>query len=94
MDIGGKRKLQTPTPTIGMHTVHGQDRTRRLRGRRLNAWRSILAAVSQRDLAGAEQAGRDHVARDRQVILGNDIAPLPELSKTLDPASASDIDCF
>ena len=61
MDIGGQRKLQTLAPTIGLHTVLGQHQTRRLRGIRLNDYRSIIAAVSHRDLAGAEQAGRDHV---------------------------------
>ncbi len=67
--IGGNRELQRLFPAIGMHIIHAQYPSDRLRGIRLADYQAIARAVAARDADAAESAALAHVEAVRAVIL-------------------------
>lgn len=66
--IGGNRELQRLFPAIGIHIIHAQYPSPRLRGIRLADYQAIARAVAARDMDAAEHAARAHVDNVRAVI--------------------------
>ncbi|KQX26293.1 MULTISPECIES: GntR family transcriptional regulator [unclassified Sphingomonas] len=66
--IGGNRELQRLFPAIGIHIIHAQYPSPRLRGIRLADYQAIARAVVARDAAAAERAAAEHVDNVRAVI--------------------------
>ncbi|WP_235829508.1 FCD domain-containing protein [Croceicoccus estronivorus] len=69
LEIGGNRELQRLYPAIGMHIVHAQFPTPKLRGIRLADYEEMIAAVRNRDSLSAEQAGIRHVENVRAIVI-------------------------
>ncbi len=70
--IGSNRELQRVYPAIGMHIIYSQYQSPRMQDLRIKDYMAIYEAVTARDADAAERAGRDHVQRVREVILGLD----------------------
>jgi len=66
--IGGNRELQRLFPAIGIHIIHAQYPSPKLRGIRLADYQAIAHAVADRDADAAERAARTHVDNVRVVI--------------------------
>ncbi|WP_340317563.1 GntR family transcriptional regulator [Rhizorhabdus argentea] len=66
--IGGNRELQRLFPAIGVHIIHAQFPSARLRGIRIADYRAIAAAVAAGDAATAEDAATAHVDAVRAVV--------------------------
>jgi DNA-binding GntR family transcriptional regulator len=66
--IGGNRELQRLFPAIGIHIIHAQYPSPKLRGIRLADYQAIARAVLARDAAAAEHAASEHVDNVRAVI--------------------------
>lgn len=66
--IGGNREAQRLFPAIGIHIIHAQYPSPRLRGIRLADYQAIARAVAARDVDAAERAATGHVDNVRAVI--------------------------
>lgn len=66
--IGGNRELQRLFPAIGMHIIHAQYSSSKLRGIRLADYLAIAAAVAARDAIAAQSAVVAHVDNVRAVV--------------------------
>jgi len=66
--IGGNRELQRLFPAIGVHIIHAQFPSAKLRGIRIADYRAIAAAVAASDAAAAEDAAVAHVDAVRAVV--------------------------
>jgi len=71
--IGNNRELQRLYPAIGMHIIYSQYQSPRLQDLRIEDYRAIYESVTAGDADAAERAGRDHVRRVREVILGLEV---------------------
>lgn len=63
LTIGGNRELQRLFPAIGMHIIHAQFASNRLRDIRLTDYNLIARAVERKDAKGAEQAAAAHIEK-------------------------------
>ena len=66
--IGGNREAQRLFPAIGIHIIHAQYPSPRLRGIRLADYQAIARAIVARDADAAERAATGHVDNVRAVI--------------------------
>lgn len=66
--IGGNRELQRLFPAIGIHIIHAQYPSPKLRGIRLADYQAIARAVAAGDRDAAERAAVEHVDNVRAVI--------------------------
>ncbi|MES2495902.1 MAG: GntR family transcriptional regulator [Pseudomonadota bacterium] len=66
--IGGNRELQRLFPAIGIHIIHAQYPSPKLRGIRLADYQAIARAVAAGDPDAAERAAAEHVENVRTVI--------------------------
>ncbi len=68
IEIGGNSELSRLFRVLGLHIVYAQHRSPGLEQGRLGDFQAMAAAVAAGDVARGETAGRDHVARVREIV--------------------------